>query len=61
MPAIAPPERPEDELVVDEDVCAGAGAEVFDAVGAADVGDEEEAVALAVVEATSATPKAKPS
>jgi hypothetical protein len=56
MPAIAPPERL-------EDVCAAAGADVDEAVEAADVGDEEEeaGVVLAVVEASWATPKAKPS
>jgi hypothetical protein len=60
MPAMAPPERLEEEdVVVAEEDCAAAGEDVEDAVveAAVDVGD----VVLAVVEATWATPKAKPS
>ena len=56
MPAMAPPDRPEEG-----DDCCVAGADVEDAVEAADVGVEEAGVVVAVVEATWATPKAKPS
>lgn len=65
MPAMAPPERLEEEeedaVTVLEEVCADAGADVLDAMVDADVAVEEEAVVLPVVEATCATPNAKPS
>jgi len=64
MPAMAPPESLEEEdVVVAEEGCAAAGEDVEDAVveAAIDVGDEVADVVLAVVEATWATPKAKPS